>query len=500
MDGGQEGGGPPAAGDGGGSFQRDPRKAERFFEHAQTTADSRQYDYAIECYVNGLRHDPDNIGKHESLYDLALKRKVAGGKPASLTERMKGGGKNPVDRMLHEERILAKNPVDFDQMKKVLKAAVEAAEAEPQLNIREYAHWIGDKLLAALQKNRKTDAKTLATVGDMMARNGSFAHAVHSYKLAAALRPGDKNLLQRLKDLEAEAAIHSSGYEESSKEEGGFRKVVKDLDKQKELEMADSLSKTEDIKEELVRRYRKDFAADREDLTLRLKLVKALQELESEDAEDEAIALLEEAYQQTQEYRLKVMIGDIRIRQMKRQLGLLKQAVDADPDDQAMRSEYEKLVAQRAAFELTEYTERVENYPTDAGLRFELGKRLMAAKQYDQAIAELQQAKNDPKYRAMAHDLLGHCYFQMGWHEEAIDTLKEGIEAHPLDDDRIALAMRYQLMMTQSALAKKEEDLELAKEAQKIASFILQKDIKYRDIRDRMNEIRSLVDELKKKD
>ncbi len=497
-------GGNGGAGDAGGEgasegFQRDPRKARRFFEHAQATADSRQYDYAIECYINGLRHDPDNMAMHEALFELARKRKVAGGKPASMAEKMKGGGKSAIDKMLHEEKVFAKDIANAAQMRNLLKRAVEAAEAEPDLHLREFAHSLGNMALVGLQRDKKTDAKTLTSVGDLMARIQSFALAVHAYRLAGGLRPEDGAILQRLKELEAETVIHTSGYEESSRQEGGFRQVVKDMDKQRELEQADSLAKTEDMKEQLVKRYRAEFQNSREDLTIRMKLVKALRDLETEDAEDEAIALLKEAFEQTGEYRLKVEIGDIRTRQMNRQLRMLKQAVDASPDDQAMRAEYEKLLAEKSAFELKEYADRVDAYPTDLGLRFELGKRLFAAGRHEEAIAQFQQSKNEARNRAMSHDYLGQCYRALEWHELAVETLQEGIAAHPLDDDRVALELRYQLLLTLMDLARQDDDLEKAREAQKLASFILQKDIKYRDIRDRMNQSKQLVEELRNK-
>ena len=60
------------------NFKRDQRKASRFFEHASATADSRNYDYAIELYVSGLKFDPDNLDKHEALYEVAKRRKVGG--------------------------------------------------------------------------------------------------------------------------------------------------------------------------------------------------------------------------------------------------------------------------------------------------------------------------------------------------------------------------------------------------------------------------------------
>ncbi|MEM6853880.1 MAG: hypothetical protein AAF593_05675, partial [Planctomycetota bacterium] len=79
---GDNGGGEAAAS--GPSFPRDPRKARKFFDHAETVAEAKNYDYAIEMYINGLRHDPDNMTRHEELLDVAKRRKVGGGKKAGL--------------------------------------------------------------------------------------------------------------------------------------------------------------------------------------------------------------------------------------------------------------------------------------------------------------------------------------------------------------------------------------------------------------------------------
>jgi hypothetical protein len=46
------------------------------------------------------------------------------------------------------------------------------------------------------------------------------------------------------------------------------------------------------------------------------------------------------------------------------------------------------------------------------------------------------------------------------------------------------------------AAARESKDIEQAREAQKIASKILRTDIKFRDIKERMDALRSLVTEL----
>ena len=53
--------GPSATAAGKKGVKRDARKGARFFEHASAVADAGNYDYAIQLYIDGLRHDPDNM-------------------------------------------------------------------------------------------------------------------------------------------------------------------------------------------------------------------------------------------------------------------------------------------------------------------------------------------------------------------------------------------------------------------------------------------------------
>ena len=92
--------------------------------------------------------------------------------------------------------------------------------------------------------------------------------------------------------------------------------------------------------------------------------------------------------------------------------------------------------------------------------------------------------------------LLGQCYIAQDWFDEAVETLEKAVEAHKSTNDKMALELRYQLMIAleKSAIDGKNQDR--AKEAQKIASEILQTDINFKDIRQHMERIRALVKEL----
>ena len=481
-------------------FKRDPRKAHKFFEHAEAVADTRNYDYAIACYISGLRHDPDNVNRHEALRQVALRRKVAGGKPASLIDRFKPGGPTPADRMLHTETLWSKDPLNVRLMRDFMRRCVEADEAESELNIGEVAYWAGELVMEFVAQG-KPDKKALIATRDLFARIGAYGKAVEVCKRAVRLTPNDDKLLKELKDLEAERTMQEGGYSDVSQvEEGGFRDFVRDGEKQQALDQEDRIVKRQSDVDQIIERRRAEYDEDPQDLDRASKLVEALLNKDEDEAEDEAIELLRRAWDQSGQYRYKMRIGDIRMKQYNRHLRKLRENVPKGEEPAGdLKKRVDDLLKKKLAFELEEYQERVKNYPTDLGLRFELGKRLHQTGKLDEAIGAFQQAKADPKHRAAAHQFLGICYTQKEWHEEAIDTLRAGIEAHNDDTDRLALDLRYALMDALEHQARQADDAEMAREAQKIGSQILQTKIDFRDIQKRVENIRELVSELQTK-
>ena len=483
------------AGDQAPAADRDPRKAERFFEHAQTVAEARNYDYSIECYINGLRHAPDKMDRHEALHEVAKRRKVTGGKPAGMLESMKSGGPTPVDRMLHAERLWAMDPMNIKLMRDVMRHAADVNAKEPDLHMGEVAFWVGTLILEQAPQQKKPDKSLYKQVGELFASVGRFDKAVDAFKLALAVDATDPETRDRLKELEAENTLQKGGYGTGEKvEEGGFRRMVKDADAQKVLEQASAGHGGGDTIEAVIEHRRKEFDEDPQDVDRLQRLVEALNRSEEPEHEAQAIRLLNEAWERTGTYRYKVAAGDIRMRSLVRQVRAARAVAETGGDE--AKTTYEELQKQRLAFELQEYRDRSAHYPTDNTLKFELGKRLYATKQFDEAIAALQQAKADPKARVAANMYLGSAYMQRGWLDEAVGTLRTGLEAHPNPDDKLGLELRYLLMDALAQQAKKNNDARAAKEAVTLASGILQTDISFRDIKQKLDALRTLATEL----
>jgi len=490
-------GGNDAASDGGGSaasksasgFDRDPRKARRFFDHAETVSEAKNYDYAVEMFISGLRHDPDNMNRHEELLEVAKRRKVSGGKKAGLKDKLKSIGSDAVAKMLDAEKIWAMDFGDAGLMREFMKRAVEADEAEDDLSLGEVAFWIGS--MAMDLPGLKPKAKEYIQLRDLFSRVGRYDKAIEACKRAIRLDMSNQNLMAELKDLEAQNYAANN----TSTEKGGFRENVADAEAAQEAQLGNS--RTVSAVDAAIEKRRAEYEEDPEDLDRQAKLVDALLKKEEYAEEEEAMTLLTRSHETTGQYRYKVRVGDIKMKQFNRDIRDIKKNLKAAPGEEYFTGRLKETTQEKLDFELGEYQERVKNYPTDLKLKFELGKRMFQTNLIDEAIGLLQDAKREPKSKGQAYLLLGRCFTKKGWAEEAIDTIADGIESHPLADDGLGKELRYDKMVALMAAAEKAGKVEQAEEANKLASELLQSDINYKDIKQKKQDTSALLDKLR---
>lgn len=474
-------------GDDGEGFKRSLRKANTFFDYGDTAADSKNFDYAVECYVGGLRHNPDNLERHEKLHDIAKRRSVNGGKPM----KAKAIGPSSVDKMLRAVKNWACDWNNVQHMADSIDAAVEAELRDgEEANLGDIAYWIaGLALQYNANPNVKPNRRVYLRIVDAMEKIKGFDLAMQAAQRALMLREDDA-LRARIKDLTAQKYTHESA---TNSAEGGSRANLKNADEQSAIQA--ELDTTGTKTGQLIAAMREQYEEAPEDVDRLQKLVDALMRSETSEHDHEAAKLLLLAHEQTGQYRYKMKAGDVKLRSINRALRSLNEKAKAG--DEKATAMLQEGLKKRLIFELREFAERAQNYPTDLKLKFELAKRQFQAGQFEDAIGNFQEATREPKSRSAAHLFLGRCFVKKEWMDEALSTIEKGLEKHPEPDDAIGKELRYDLMTVKLAMAKEKQDVELAKQSQELASELLQTDINYRDIRTKMDEVRTLVGELK---
>ncbi|MCD6364617.1 MAG: hypothetical protein J7M14_01955, partial [Planctomycetes bacterium] len=205
--------------------------------------------------------------------------------------------------------------------------------------------------------------------------------------------------------------------------------------------------------------------------------VDALIRMETKEADQRAIDILTKAYERTNSYQFKVRIGDIRIEEGKRRFRELVKAGDKVGAAEQAKKQLE--------FELAEFAERSEKYPTDLSVKFELGRRQFLSNNLDEAIASFQQAARDPRRRLAAMNYLGQAFARKGWAREAAETYEKALEGE-LPETR-EKDLRYSLGGVLVDLGELER-------AQDEYSKVAQMDFGYKDVRERLEAVRKQVE------
>jgi TolA-binding protein len=449
-------------------------KAKLFFDKASEAAAADNFNYAIDLYLQGLRCEPDALqGGHLPLRELALGRQVKGGRKPSIMERVKYlRGKTPLEQMLNAEYLLAKDPDHLPYAEAMLKAALAGG-------YKQSAKWMADLLFVTNNASESPSAHTYMLLKDSYSALGLLDRALAACQYAARIRPDDAEIADEAQRLSAEITVSRGRYDQ----QGDFRKSIKNREAQDKLHSQEAVVKTEDYRLSAIELAREEYAEDPESMSSIFGLVAALADMCTDQADEEAINLLEDAYRKKQDFSYKERAGLIRIGQLKRQAREVEASLETNPEDSIARSRHAGLMGQLNKTELEHYGLCVKNYPTDLKAKYEYAVRLVRNKRYDEAIPLLQEAQRDPRHKIPAMDKIGLCFFMKGWFADAADIFTQAIDSYEIKDDDIAKELRYNLGRCFEEQGEKGKALEIYRK-------IAQLDFGYKDVSQRVDKLR----------
>ncbi len=481
--------GKPPAATSDGAFTPQPDKAKKFFDHARTTAATGNFAYAMTLYANGLKLDPGNMTAHGEFYEVGIRYLQAGGKPASRGDVKAIDGPGPVDKFVAAEFAWVH---DLNN----LSLAMDLAEAIVKATQLDYAAWFAPRYFNMLKKQGKKKSQWINAMSHFRGMQ-SWSQAFEAGEMALSLDPADGGLQAELRQLAAQRAISSGGYDKTEAgQQGGFRSNIRDAEKQKALEEAESLSGGADVEERNLERARKDFDDNPMSPEAISKYAQLLKRKGTPEAEELAHSVYMTGFERLGEYRFRMNAGDIRISQLRRRVEAAKERFDGQPDDLILKTEYHDLRKEYLELRSSELRERTAKYPTDRTIKMDLGRLEYELGRYEDAMGCFQASKDEIKFRVAAAHMLGKCFAAMGWHAEAIGEYREALSSLDSTQKELELPIRYDLMLSLVEQAKGERSPAGAKEAFEICSAILRRDIGYRDIREKRKEIDTLLKEL----
>ncbi|MCK4660262.1 MAG: hypothetical protein KAV82_12135 [Phycisphaerae bacterium] len=452
-------------------------KACKWFDRAKQLADTRNYEYAIKCFIDGMALWPDAVEEaHKPLRGTAMARHLGGGKKPGMMDSVKYSmtHKDPLKAMLNAEWLLAHDPNNINYMEGVFKNANKGCFDDTLM-------WIGSIYWESAGAEKKPQAKRFALLKDVYEELGdrcqargepkpaleAYERALEALEFQRRVEPKNRDLHNVVRDLSTKLTILKGRYSDSE----SFTKSLADSEHQKELHDRDKMVHSDERFEELCRAAKEGWENNPDVPAKLISLADLLCRPEKPKYELEAIKLLEQEYTKSSEYRFKERADDIRMKQLNRAERMARESDDA----QALR----KAKIKRLGFEIPVFAERVERYPTDLRAKFEYGVRLFNAQKFDEAIPMFQSARADPKSKLRCTLYIGRAFFLKKLHSQAVTILREGEEMCEISDDETSKAMTYWLARALEAVGESER-------AQKAYGKLLQLDYNYRDVRARI--------------
>lgn len=455
-------------------------RARECFEKAQDLAEKKNYDYAIEWYINGLEQWPEAVEEgHKPCRAAALFR---GPKKVSFmnTMKYKTTGKDAKKAMLNAEMLLSKDPRSISFMEAMFKNAAKAGYDAT-------AMWIGEMLGEAAAREEKPNPARFAAMREIYEKIGDRAEetdlplaidalgrAVEALSRLFALKPRDLDISTDLRDVAGKLTILKGRYSSAD----SFTESIDDKEAQRDLHDKERVVQSEDRMDELISQAQSRYEANPTDRAAITELVDLLCRREQYEEETKAIGILVKAFRETNEYRFKMRADDIRMKQLGRKA---REIVGSGDRAEAKRHWLEQL-----KFELAVFRDRVKQYPTDMRIRFEYGRRLFDARRYDDAIPILQEARNEPKTRHHCILYIGRCFFQKGFFAQAANVFREAIDSYEMPDDRLGKELHFWW-------GRSFEEDGRVEEALKVYGQLIEWDYNYRqgDVRKRLERLKN---------
>ncbi|MFQ5806068.1 MAG: tetratricopeptide repeat protein, partial [Phycisphaerae bacterium] len=459
--------------------EKDKCCARQWFAKAKELRERRDYDYAIECYINGLDFWTEAVEEgHMPLWSLAIQRHQVGGKKPGLMEGLKNAmtGKDPKKCLLNAEHLMAKDPTNAGYLDGVLKNANRA-------DLPETLQWITPKVFDSMRKDKKpnmgrfkTFRQVLVEAGERANERGDAQFAAWCYEQAVnaidcliARNPTDMALKDEQRDLSGRLTIARGKYGEAD----SFRDSLQDADRQKLLHDAERAKQGAQTLQALIVAERAEYEANP---TMPGKIhgyVDALLKPERRKEELIAIDVLTTAYEDSSNYSFKQRADDVRLKQLRRQSRHWKERAQKTGREED-RQQFRLAEMEERQTEVEIYRERVQKYPTDLRLKFFLGRTLFRSQQHDEAIPLLQEAQGDPRSRVQCQLMIGRAFFEKESYSQAADTLSEALEKYEAGGDETSKQMMYWLGRACEADGKLEE-------AKAVYGKLLRQDYNYAD-------------------
>jgi tetratricopeptide (TPR) repeat protein len=463
----------------------------KLIEKAREAAERRNYDYAIDLYLQACKLSPDTAIARREL--RAVENRMAKEKGASFWTKGKTLAMHSQVQMLYStkkydsaiekaEETLKADPGNVSVLLLLGKAAAAANYWESAIATFE------DIKSMNAGGNTKQLIEALRELAYAYESKSKIKEAMDTWQLINRHAPGDRDATVKLRDLSAKTMSNQIQQAAETGQRGAAARSTQ-TDDQKKAAAKMEREKSFDIKTEadlkaVIDDAKEEIAARPDDPRLYVKLGDYYKTGNN-------YAEAKKAYEQAREkdpnnFSWLFRLHDLEIWKMH---NLLKQLVaKANTGDAAAREQAMKDKLALLDYRLTSFVEREKQYSTDSKIKHELGTvyyELAGTKGdktlYDEAIKRFQTTFQDPKFRKDAGLRMGLGFCAKGQFDLALKRFDETLKGMELKDE-IWKNLTYAKADTLQKAGRKDE-------AKEVFLQIYEIDVSFKDIAKRVDEL-----------
>ncbi|MDR1303977.1 MAG: tetratricopeptide repeat protein [Verrucomicrobiales bacterium] len=401
------------------------------YRKAKEAGDRQNFDYAITLLRGIVSQAPGHLDSRRLLRANELikfksasifTKKAAGLKLAPLQLKGKSAlKKSPPEAMEIAEDMLVIDPTSAPAN----ELLAEAAQALELLEVAILAH-------ETIRDANPKGLENLKTLGQLYLQLGRLEQAQKVFQAALELSPNDGQTLKLLKDASAMQASQKGSWESGQ----DFRASLKDEKESATYEQASKIVKSVEAIDEQIALLGQEYEKNPQSINVVVKIADLYERKEDLPT---ALQWFEYAYGLTNnsDPELDKRVYKLRTIMVEQNLAA-KQAELAAADDATrpqLEQEYAALQQQQAEFRLQAARDRVARYPNDKLFRYDLGKALIDAGLYREAVPELQEAIKQPAVRYQAFNLLGVAFWRRKMRDFAIKQFQTAAAEIPGMDE-----------------------------------------------------------------
>ena len=450
------------------------RDARVLFQKATEAAQRENLDYAIALFNQLLVNEPAFFECRKALRQAQFKK--AGTASTGFFKKMLSGAgsspqvakaqmvlrNNPAGAMAIAEEILNGDPGSSAGHRIIVEAATTLEL--PRTAVLSYE---------TLGKNSPKDKKLIIEYAKAVAAIGEGTRAEKLLMDLMREMPTDNEINQALKDLSARKTLNEGGYAALESGQGSYRDVLRNKEQAVALEQEGRIQKSEDMAENLITEYETRLRNEPKNL----KLLRDLAELHTQKNQfNEALAYYEQLKRSDMgnDSSLDQAITNTKMRQFDQQI------TEVNPFDPNHAELVAGLKEQKANFQLAECQKKMERFPTDMAIRYEMGVLYFQAGKYNEAAAEFQKAKNNPHKRVPAINYLAQCFVKKKMYDMAARNFQTAIEEKQVfDEEKKDLIYNHGSVL--ETMGKKVEAIDQFK-------ILYEADMGYRDVAKKVDD------------